>query len=156
MRIFVTEILLSVIITTVANYAVAASESVVETNSGELIVTANYKNATQGTVHFAVYTDEDKFLSTPFVVAEAALVDGSARVVFPNLPWDEYAVSAYLDLDADDELDSVWFGAPAEPVGTSNDAKGSFGPPDYADARFMFETASLAIEFTLECPVGCK
>jgi hypothetical protein len=37
------------------------------------------------------------------------------------------------------KLDRNFMGSPKEGVGASNDAKGSFGPPKFADARFTFK-----------------
>ena len=43
---------------------------------------------------------------------------------------------AFQDKDNDGELKSNWIGIPKEPVATSNNAKGSMGPPKYNDAKF--------------------
>lgn len=54
-----------------------------------------------------------------------------------ELPAGDYAISLFQDLDSNTELKSNWIGIPKEPVATSNNAKGSMGPPDYKDALFQ-------------------
>ncbi|WNC72225.1 DUF2141 domain-containing protein [Thalassotalea psychrophila] len=53
-----------------------------------------------------------------------------------ELPEGEYALQIYQDWDQNKEMDSNWIGMPKEPVATSNNAKGSMGPPSYKDAKF--------------------
>ncbi|GLP96421.1 DUF2141 domain-containing protein [Paraferrimonas sedimenticola] len=64
---------------------------------------------------------------------------GEAKSVQVELPHGEYAIYAYQDSDGDNELDTNWIGIPKEPVGVSNNAKGSMGPPKYKDAKFSFD-----------------
>jgi len=47
-----------------------------------------------------------------------------------------YSVSVYYDLDENGELNTGFLGIPSEPVGFSNNAKGSFGPPSFEDTKF--------------------
>ncbi|MFC4654166.1 DUF2141 domain-containing protein [Rheinheimera marina] len=54
-----------------------------------------------------------------------------------DLPAGDYAISLFQDLDSNAELKSNWIGIPKEPVATSNNAKGSMGPPSYKDAAFQ-------------------
>ncbi|MDF3125322.1 DUF2141 domain-containing protein [Rheinheimera sp. 1928-s] len=54
-----------------------------------------------------------------------------------ELPAGDYALSLFQDKDNNGELKSNWIGIPKEPVATSNNAKGSMGPPDYKDAVFQ-------------------
>lgn len=57
---------------------------------------------------------------------------------FPNAKAGRYAVALWHDVDADQEFDTNLLGIPSEPVGTSNNAKGSFGPPSFKDAAFEY------------------
>ena len=43
------------------------------------------------------------------------------------------------DENSNGKLDRNFVGMPKEGVGASNDAKGSFGPPKFADARFSYK-----------------
>lgn len=54
---------------------------------------------------------------------------------FKEVPAGPFAVSVFHDEDADRELDTGLFGIPSEDYGFSRDARGSFGPPSFDDAR---------------------
>ena len=43
-----------------------------------------------------------------------------------------------------------FFGIPTEDYGFSNNAKASFGPPDYQDAKFLFNRKALTIEISVD------
>lgn len=45
----------------------------------------------------------------------------------------KYGVSAYHDVNANKELDMNFFGAPEEPYGFSNNARGVFSKPDFSE-----------------------
>ncbi|MCD4812834.1 DUF2141 domain-containing protein [bacterium] len=67
------------------------------------------------------------------------------EAVFENLPLDSYAVSIWHDENKDNKINTNWIGMPKEGLGVSRDAKGSFGPPKYHDARFDFNTKKMII-----------
>ena len=79
----------------------------------------------------------------------AKIENGKAHVEFTELPFGEYAISAYHDEDTDQELDTNWLGIPKEGTGASNDAKGKMGPPKYEDAKFEFREDGQKIEFEM-------
>ncbi len=67
-----------------------------------------------------------------------------------TLPHGEYAVKVIHDENSNDELDTRMFGIPKERYGFSNDARGSFGPPDYKDARFTLESPEQKISIQIQ------
>jgi uncharacterized protein (DUF2141 family) len=71
---------------------------------------------------------------------------GSARCRFANPPPGTYAVAVYHDINSNHKLDTNFLGIPSEPVGASNDAKGSMGPPHFADAKFAHPGQVLTIQ----------
>lgn len=60
----------------------------------------------------------------------------TARCTFGDVPPGDYAIAVHHDEDDDGEMDTGIFGIPTEGTGASNDARGSFGPPSFASARF--------------------
>ena len=62
--------------------------------------------------------------------------DGAAAATFSDLDHGEYAISAYHDKNSNGRLDTGFMGKPAEPYGFSNNARRSFGPAKYQDAKF--------------------
>ncbi len=65
---------------------------------------------------------------------------GSVSISTDSLPAGDYAVRVMHDENDNGELDSNMIGIPREPWGTSNDAKGSFGPPSWDDAKFSMDS----------------
>lgn len=85
----------------------------------------------------------------PFQSASARQKDGKARIVFKNVPYGEYAISAYHDEDGDGKLKTVYGTIPQEGFGVSRDAKGFRGPPKFQDAKFSLNSASVTQEIHL-------
>ncbi|RQV93387.1 DUF2141 domain-containing protein, partial [bacterium] len=50
---------------------------------------------------------------------------------------------------ADGKMNRHWYGPPKEPVGCSNDAKGSFGPPKWKDAVIELNTNELPVPINM-------
>ena len=56
-----------------------------------------------------------------------------------DVPFGEYAIAGFQDLDGNGVLTGNFLGIPREPVGFSGDAKIRFGPPKWNDAVFKFK-----------------
>jgi len=69
-----------------------------------------------------------------------------------SLPCGGYAVALFHDENGNLKLDTHWFGPPREGLAASNDAKGSFGPPKYKDARFQLTAPGQAIRARMAYP----
>jgi uncharacterized protein (DUF2141 family) len=54
---------------------------------------------------------------------------------FEDVPSGPFAISAFHDEDADRVMDTGPFGIPSEDYGFSRDARGTFGPPGFEEAR---------------------
>ncbi len=93
-----------------------------------------------GKMFIAVYDKKENFLGSHMAAKKIADChsSGSTLVEIP-LEHGVYSVSVFQDLNDNGELDKNWFGIPTEPYGFSNNAKGSFGPPDFEDCSFEFE-----------------
>tara|TARA_Y100001936_G_scaffold70093_1_gene69165 strand:+ start:457 stop:903 length:447 start_codon:yes stop_codon:yes gene_type:complete len=55
-----------------------------------------------------------------------------------DIPFGEYAIAGFQDLDGNGVLSGNFLGIPKEPVGFSRNAKVRFGPPKWNDAVFQF------------------
>ena len=70
-------------------------------------------------------------------IRSVVVAEGEAtELLLPNVPAGEYAVAVFADSNGNGKQDKNFFGIPKEPVGTSHDAQGRFGPPKFADASF--------------------
>ena len=104
---------------------------------GKLEVTIKNIKELKGTIRVTLFNNENDFLKQSF---ERKVVKASANetsVVFDKLMPGEYAVSVIHDLNENNELDKGFMGIPQEPYGFSNDARGKFGPPSYAESKLV-------------------
>ncbi len=69
---------------------------------------------------------------------DRTIVNRRAVCVFDDVTPGEYALAAFHDENANNDLDRNFLGIPSEGTGASNDAHNMFGPPSYDDARFLY------------------
>ena len=87
---------------------------------------------------------------SPFIGKDILIENKKAVIEFDELPFGEYAVKAFHDEDNNDDLNTNLLGIPIEDYGFSNDARGMFGPPDWADAKFRFGVDKQTIEIVIK------
>ena len=92
-----------------------------------------------GSIMVAIYDSKEDFLSENVMSSgqfqvKTKLVKGQL-----SLPYGKYAISVFHDTNNDGELNTKIFGIPKEPVGFSNNVKGSFGPPKFEQALINFD-----------------
>lgn len=119
---------------------VAGAQTSNSSNTIKVDVVGLHSN--DGTVYCALYSSADGF---PDGFAKAAkttttkITNQQAVCEFPAVTSGDYAISVFQDENSNGKLDRNFMGMPKEGVGASNDAKGSFGPPKFADARFSYK-----------------
>ena len=67
-----------------------------------------------------------------------------------DLPFGEYAIAGFQDLDGNGILSGNFLGIPREPVGFSGGAKVRFGPPKWNDAVFQFKKVNQKVLIYLD------
>ena len=67
-----------------------------------------------------------------------------------DVPFGEYAIAGFQDLDGNGVLSGNFLGIPKEPVGFSGDAKVKFGPPKWNDAVFQFKKVNQEVLIYLD------
>ena len=108
--------------------------------AGELTLELRGKGISGNQIRVAVYSanapeqwaSDEKYYRG--VVGEATT--DRLTVTVPDLPPGKYAVAAYVDGNRNGKQDKNFLGVPKESYGFSNDARGMFGPPDFAEAAF--------------------
>ncbi|MDH3653436.1 MAG: DUF2141 domain-containing protein [Myxococcales bacterium] len=103
----------------------------------------------KGRVLCGLYDQEAKWLSRDYFQGAKSDVDehGKARCIFRGIPAGSYAISAFHDLDSDNQLNRKIFGIPSEPYCASRNARRAFGPPRWRDAVFSYlGTAPIELE----------
>lgn len=110
-------------------------------DTGTLEITVEGVRSSAGRVLCDLHTSAETFPKHPEKAKErttAPIVDGKAVCTFVGVPPGTYAVAAFHDENANGQLDANFLGIPREGVAVSRDAKGFFGPPSFADARFPY------------------
>lgn len=129
--------------------AMALAVLAASAQAGTLTLDVKGVQAGQGALVIALYNSSEDFLKKPLRKLTMPATSAAMRVELPDVPAGDYAVSLYQDLNSDGKLDTKMFGIPAEPTGTSNNAKGSFGPPKYEAARVTVTAEGKAIPIEL-------
>lgn len=95
--------------------------------------------ANTGQVIASLFSSTDNYLKEPVLKHVLPINDaGEAQFVFSELKAGMYAVSVVYDKDGNGKLNTGFLGIPSEPVGFSNNEKGTFGPPSFYNASFAF------------------
>lgn len=93
-----------------------------------------------GKIYVAIYNSSESFLKKPVKGTIVTVKNGKASVIIEDLEAGEYAVSSFYDKNGNGKLDTNFLGIPKEPTAMSNNAKATFGPPKYKDAKFILNT----------------
>ena len=108
--------------------------------AGELKLELHGEGMSGNQIRVAVYSDHAPEQFTSDVEFYRVIVDVAKSnkliVMVPDLPSGKYAVAAYVDNNKNGKQDKNFLGTPIEFYGFSNDVRGRFGPPDFADAAF--------------------
>lgn len=101
----------------------------------------NIKKA-KGKVMVAIYADKEHYLDSQYAIpGQAQVTESGSLTIRVEIPYGEYAIGAFHDINDNDELDTNSAGIPKEPYGFSNGRKGTFGPPSFNKAKFQFSKA---------------
>jgi len=127
-----------------------ASALAVEANSTELVIHIQGFENSKGVAKVAICNSQENYNnSTPFKGLNFKIINNQAEKTI-TLPYGEYAIKVYHDENSNNELDTMMFGIPSEDYGFSNDAKGSFGPPEYKDAAFILNSPEKKITINIK------
>lgn len=89
----------------------------------------------KGEVIVSLVDAQDK----PVLDTLVGIEHNKATAKFHNLSEGEYAFKFIHDENSNKELDTNFIGFPKEGFGFSNNAKGSFGPPDFEKTIFKIK-----------------
>ena len=88
----------------------------------------------KGQVYCALYSTAADFrghAEKAVAHAKSSIDKDKAVCEFTGIAPGTYAVATYHDENSNRKLDTKSMGIPVEGIGTSNDAKGQFGPPSF-------------------------
>ena len=108
-------------------------------NKGSLTIVVVGLRSSDGLVRIAVSNSKENYETKGTESFRRTIVNirkREAKAVFKDLPLGEYAVKLIHDENGNGKMDTNLFGIPKEDYAFSNNARGTFGPPDYEKARF--------------------
>ncbi len=135
-----------------AGNAIALDASEGKAETGVLKVAISGFRNDKGDAKIAVFNAKEDFGGNgkAFKTAALPIRNGKAEWVLGDLSFGVYAIKVFHDENGNGKLDKNTFGQPKEEYGFSNNARGAFGPPDYEEAKFVFNKPATAIAITVE------
>lgn len=98
----------------------------------------NVNFSKKGTVYVGLYDTKENFLGRKFVKsAQVEVTESSFEIVFEDLPLGTYAVSAYHDINGNQQMDFNEYGMPQEDYAMSG-TPDQMGPPNWDQVKFDF------------------
>jgi uncharacterized protein (DUF2141 family) len=94
-------------------------------------------SSNKGIVRCGLFTRKG-WLKKPLRAATATISGGSALCVFERVPPGTLGISAFHDENSNGKLDTNFVGMPTEDYCASREARGTFGPPSFDDAKFDY------------------
>lgn len=98
----------------------------------------NIKNMDGKKIQIGIFKKDGNFPNGSAYKGVFALGKSSASKVEVEIPYGEYAIAVYQDINSNGKLDKSFVGAPKEPFGFSQNFKPFMSAPDFEDCRFVF------------------
>lgn len=114
-------------------------------NAQNITVTIDNVKSDAGVVVFALHTENTFMKSEGIKNSKVKIEDGKATVTFKNVKAGTYAIMALHDENENNRMDFDANSMPKESYGMSNNSM-SFGPPQYADAKFEVGNSDLDLK----------
>ncbi len=117
------------------------SVSITYALAGTVYVEISEINEIKGKISIGLYSNAKDFpTSGKEFKGKFAEVTGTTVIyTFKDVPLGVYAVAVYHDSNSNGKLDKNFLGIPKEGYAFSNNASGTFGPPDFKDAAFKLD-----------------
>jgi uncharacterized protein (DUF2141 family) len=129
-----------------------ATHSFTIQSTGKLTVIVNDIDKPSGEVRVALYNSENTFLDPKKFVAVKSMAVGSHTSVtleFANLPYGNYAVTTYHDINSNRKLDQNTFGIPEEPYDMTN-LKVKWRKPTFNEVKFPLQVPQKTVQLHLK------
>ena len=111
-------------------------------NASEFTLKIEGLNKTKGEIRIAMFSSEEKYTKEPVYAVVLPVNKDIVEWKIPDLPYGEYAIAVYHDVNTNGKLDTNLLGIPKESYGFSNNVRGRFGPASWNDAKFKIDKNS--------------
>jgi len=109
-----------------------------------LVINLSGMQNTNGKVNFALYNSSSSFNDPNQALAELFLecTGANMTITLDSIVPGYYAFAIFHDENDNQEIDQNWLGIPTEGFAFSNNAMGSFGPPNWTQSKFNIPNSS--------------
>ena len=132
-----------------ACFGTASSSPAEPPPSSNVIEFLTHARSSKGIVRCGLLR-ESGWLKKPVQAATARVNGGRALCVFSGIPKGTYGISAFHDENENEKLDTNFVGMPIEDYCASRNARGTFGPPSFEDAKFRYGGGTKRLEARLK------
>lgn len=108
-------------------------------DKGTLEIEITAVRSAKGQVVVGIFSSSDGFpigFDKTYKQFKQPAKSGTITLTCKDIPHGTYAITIWHDENGDDKINTNAVGFPKEGRGVSNNVKGKFGPPRYADAKF--------------------
>ncbi len=103
-----------------------------------------------GQVRVAVFNSEGSWLETPVYANVLDVSELSCRWNIEEVPFGNYGIAVFHDVNGNGENDTNFIGIPKEPYGFSNGARALFSPPKWRDSFFTVSSPNHTVEIQVK------
>jgi len=106
----------------------------------------------KGDVKVALFNSKENFEGSgpAFRSARAEVKHGRSECEFSGVPFGIYALKVFHDENGNGKLDKNSMGQPRERYGFSNNARNTFGPAGFDQAKFFFKKTDMTVNISVE------
>ncbi len=120
--------------------------------TGKVILIMENLEPNKGEIRSAIYKKEG-FLDKHGHIEDSVLPMGdftTKTVVFDNLPYGDYVLAAYQDLDTSHKLSSNMIGVPNEPYAFSKTPGSKWRKPNFEECSFKLDQSEVTVTLKLK------
>ena len=121
-------------------------------SSGSLTIQIENINKSKGVIWIGIYDSADDFLIKERSILKKITINhtGTAKIMIPKLPYGEYAIALFHDINENGEMDSDFWGIPTEPFAFSGHIESKWRVPHYNEVKFYFWQRNNALKLKLK------
>ncbi len=96
----------------------------------------------KGLIQIGIYNERDAFpkIGMEYRLEYFTVVSKEMTVRIKDLPYGEYSIALFHDIDSDGECNLNFIGIPKEPYGFSNNIKPVFKAPSFESTKVVLNT----------------
>jgi uncharacterized protein (DUF2141 family) len=121
-------------------------------DNGSLIIDIQNINGGTGIIWIGIYDSADNYLVKEKAILKEVKINaaGPKKIQIEDLPYGNYAVALFHDLNENGEMDRDWLGIPSEPFAFSGQPTSRFRLPRFEEVKFTFSPGSATLTTHLQ------